>query len=467
MVTTYATFAAYGCDDWRLVSALAPKDSAMPRRHKSGRPVELERDHARPRTVPAPTTQQMDAHLQLLLYPAVFGLRDRYRGMGHRERILSLPVMVGILLSLVWRQIASVSELQRVLAREQLLWVEPTAITQQALSARLDALPAELFGLLWGEVRPGLQQRAGQRPTAHTALLAELAPDYERIWILDSTRLEAVFKKSGALRGVSPTVLGGTLTTVLDLASQLPVHLWLDANPTTNDRASLDTVSPLVPQRTILLLDRGVSRFSFFDTLTDSGSVLISRWSTHWVFDAGQTLHASATRSDQIVQVGKYRSSRCRYPVRRIGRCDATGTWQYWLTTELDPEKLSAEQVIALYAQRWRIEEAFLQCKRLLNLSYLWGSSANAIALQVWTTVLLYGVLVDLCGEAAMALAVPPERISLEMLYRSLYHYAGAVQRGERRGFIAWLADPKQRDLGIIKRQRKPSTAQRTRTEGA
>ena len=129
-----------------------PKACAMPRRRTPGRPVELERDYARPRTVPAPTTPQMDAQLQLLLYPAVFGLRDRYRGMGYRERILSLPVMVGILLSLVWRQIASVSELQRVLAREQLLWVEPTKITQQALSARLAALPAELFAPLWHEL---------------------------------------------------------------------------------------------------------------------------------------------------------------------------------------------------------------------------------------------------------------------------------------------------------------------------
>jgi hypothetical protein len=439
----------------------------MPRRRLSGRPVELERDHARPRTVPAPTTKELDAHVQLLIYPAAFGLRDRYRAMGHRERILSLPVMVGILLSLVWRQIASVSELQRVLAREPLLWVEPTEISQQALSARLETLPADLFALLWSELLPALQQRASQRPTAHAALLAELAPVYERVWVLDSSRLEAVFKKSGALRGVAKTVLGGTLTTVLDLASHLPVQVWLDENPTVNDRQILDKLAPLVPKRTIVLLDRGFSRFSFFDGLTESGSVLISQWSQHWVGDVVATLPARADTRDQIVQLGKYRSSRCRHPVRRIGQRDATGRWQYWITTELDPANLPAEQVIALYAQRWRIEEAFLQCKRLLNLSYLWGSSANAIALQVWTTVLLYGVLVDLGGEAAMALQVSPERISLEMLYRSLYHYAGAVQRGERRGFIAWLTDPRQRDLGIVKRVRKPTPNKLTITEVA
>jgi len=409
----------------------------------------------------------MDAQLQLLLSPAVFGMRDRYRGMGFRERILSLPVMVGIVLSLVWRQIASVSELQRVMAREQLLWVEPTTISQQALSARLDVLPAELFALLWDAVRPELQQRAAQRPRAHAALLTDVGADYERVWVLDSSRLEAVFKKSSAVRGVSTTVLGGTLTSVLDLASHLPVYLWLDASATTNDRTILDTIVPLVPQRTILLLDRGFSRFSFFDALTESGSVLVSRWSPHWVCTVVRTLSTSPTQIDQIVHVGKYRSSRCHHLVRRIGRQDAKGEWRYWITTELDPTKLSAEQVIALYAQRWRIEEMFLQCKRLLNLSYLWGSSANAIALQVWATVLLYGVLVDLCGETAMALGVPPERISLEMLYRSLYHYAGAVQRGEQRDVVTWLTDPQQRDLGIVKRQRSRSPTQPVPPEGA
>jgi Transposase DDE domain len=387
--------------------------------------------------------------------------------MGYRERILSLPVMVGILLSLVWRQIASVSELSRMLARESLVWVEPTEISQQALSARLDALPAELFALLWGELLPELQQRAAQRPTAHAALLEKLAPHYERVWVLDSSRLEAVFKKTQALRGVTSTVLGGTLTTVLDLASHLPVQVWLDDDARVNDRQILDKLAPLVPKRTILLLDRGFARYSFFDTLTESGSVLVSQWGTHWSFEVVQTHQGSPTEIDQTVRVGKYRSSRCHHAIRRIGRQDAAGVWHYWVTTELDPERLPAEQVIALYAQRWRIEEAFLQCKRLLNLSYLWGSSVNAIALQVWTTVLLYGVLVDLCGEAAMALAVPPERISMEMLYRSLYHYARAVQRGEPRRFIAWVSDPRQADLGIVKRQRKPPTTALARMEVA
>jgi hypothetical protein len=32
---------------------------------------------------------------------------------------------------------------------------------------------------------------------------------------------------------------------------------------------------------------------------------------------------------------------------------------------------------------------------------------------------------------------------------------------------IAWIADPRQRDLGIVKRQRKPPTTNLARTESA
>jgi len=41
------------------------------------------------------------------------------------------------------------------------------------------------------------------------------------------------------------------------------------------------------------------------------------------------------------------------------------------------------------------------------------------------------------------------------------------VQRGEQRGFIAWLSDPRQVDLGIVKRQRTPPTPDRARPKVA
>lgn len=427
----------------------------MPRKNPALRyPAIHQRDHARPRTVPAPTTEEFDAQMTLLVYPVALGLWDRVRGQGYRERILTLPVMVGILLSLVWRQMPSLSELKRVLGHEPLLWVAPTTVSQQAISERLETLSAELFATLWAEVTPRLQERAAQRPAAHDVLLAALDPSYERVWVLDSSRLEQVFKKSKAARTQEGKQLGGTLTTVLDVGSHLPVHAWVDPSPTVNDRVILPELRERTPPGTILVLDRGYNSFAEFDAVTEQGSTVIGRWTAHWRAEVVETVSSPQGMLDQIVRVGAYRSSPCRHPLRRIGRC-VDNQWHWWVTTELDAQRLPAEQVIALYDQRWRIEEVFLQVKRLLNLSYLWGSTANAIAVQVWTTLVVYGVLVDLCAELGTALGVPTERISVELTYRSLYHYARACQQGETRGLVAWLSDPAQGDLGLVKRERK------------
>ncbi len=105
-----------------------------------------------------------------------------------------------------------------------------------------------------------------------------------------------------------------------------------------------------------------------------------------------------------------------------------------------------------LYSHRWRIEEAFLLVKRLLGLAYVWTGAANAIALQVWATWLLYGVLIDLSDAVAEELNLPLDRISVEMVFRGLYFFCGAFERGEASDPVQYLAA--QTDLGIVKRRR-------------
>ena len=49
--------------------------------------------------------------------------------------------------------------------------------------------------------------------------------------------------------------------------------------------------------------------------------------------------------------------------------------------------------------------------------------------LQVWATWLFYAVLVDLGDAIADELALPFDRISLEMVYRGLYHFSVAYDK--------------------------------------
>ncbi|MHC5829481.1 MAG: transposase, partial [Nostoc sp.] len=98
--------------------------------------------------------------------------------------------------------------------------------------------------------------------------------------------------------------------------------------------------------------------------------------------------------------------------------------WHSYLTSVLDPRILPPYVVADLYRRRWRIEDAFCTVKRLLNLSYLWTGSLNGVQLQIWGTWLFYAILVDLGDAVADELEMPFEQISLEMIYRGMYHFS-------------------------------------------
>ena len=88
----------------------------------------------------------MTERITELVHPATLAQVDYFHQLGLRERILTLPVMMAVVLSMIWRQIGSVQELTRVVQEESLLWAEPQPqLTEKAMNARLRSLPAELF----------------------------------------------------------------------------------------------------------------------------------------------------------------------------------------------------------------------------------------------------------------------------------------------------------------------------------
>lgn len=75
--------------------------------------------------------------------------------------------------------------------------------------------------------------------------------------------------------------------------------------------------------------------------------------------------------------------------------------------------------------------------------------------LQVWATWLFYAVLVDLGDAVAEELALPFDRISLEMVYRGLYHFTVAYDKGKATDPVKYFASPENQDLGVVKSLRK------------
>jgi len=394
----------------------------------------------------------VEARLAELVSPATYALSAYYHRLGLRWRILNLPIMVAMVLALVWRQVPSVSTLVRMVSREGLLWAPPLQVSQQAFDQRLSCLPAQLFAEVFKTVVPALLERSAARSRPQAASIGRALASFGRVLVVDASTLEELSRKVGLLRDTSGKVLGGNVLALLDLPSKLPVGVWLNASADANEKSYLDRLKGALGAETLLIFDKGFYSFAFFDWLTEAGVSFVTRAREHTALQVQQELAMGPRSRDRIIGLGRYRSNPCRHPVRLV-ELDLEGSHRAYLTNVLDPAVLSAVDVADLYGRRWRIEETFLTVKRLLGLSYIWNGSANGIELQVWASFLLYAVLVDLSDAVADSLSLPLEAISLEMVYRGLYHFVTDQRPGQSRDPVAYLAA--QTDLGIVKRRRK------------
>jgi Transposase DDE domain len=397
---------------------------------------------------PLPPVEEIEARLRRVLTPGTFAARHlKESPVKLRDRILTLPVMAVLVLSLVFRQVPSLSEALRLMAREGLWGAEPLTVSRQALSQRLRTIPASLFARLYEEALGRLAQSGASRPASG------LEARFSAVWLADGSTLEALRRKLKALRAESQAPLGGKMLAVVEAASRRPVRTWYTTQAEANDKTFCRQVLDALPAGGLLGLDAGWFSFPFFDQLTEAGKFFVTRWRAKTAARVLEVLSAGTHYRDEIVELGQYRSHPCRHPVRRVSVLWGTA-WHHYLTNVLDPEQLSAREVCEFYRRRWRIEEAFLLTKRLLGLSYLWVGDRNGVEIQLYATWLFYAVLSDLCGQVAAALKEPLERISVEMVFRSLYHFARAIDLGEGPDLVPFLVRHAKL-LGLVKAERK------------
>lgn len=241
------------------------------------------------------------------------------------------------------------------------------------------------------------------------------------------------------------------MTALLELGSRLPRQIWYTPDPDTHDQGFWPEILAALPAGALLIFDLGYTNFQMFVELTAAHVTFITRAKRNLAYQVIRTFQQTAQVHDRLIWIGQ---GATRQQVRLI-EVLYRGTWYRYLTNELDPLRLPTEYVVALYWQRWRIEDAYAIVKRLLGLAYFWTGSENGVCLQLWATWLLYAVLVDLTDAVADALNQPFAVLSLEMVYRSLYYFTQAYHRGEASDVVVYLA-ANAKWLGIIKRKRKP-----------
>lgn len=228
-------------------------------------------------TVPAPTSQEIESRLWELISPGTFanlkGLKDKQRSL--RSRVLTLPVMAAIVLSIVYRQVQYLTDVLRVLEIEGLMWVEATSVSRQALSQRLNSLPAQLFA--------GLFEQVAQRLAANNS--ANVLPGvgqtvmqrFSAVWIADASTLEAMKKHFGQLSEKTGAVLAGKMLMVVEAFTHRPVTVWYDPNAKRHETNWWSALSQRLPVGGLLVVDMGFYGFEWFDSLSEQGKYVLTR----------------------------------------------------------------------------------------------------------------------------------------------------------------------------------------------
>ena len=416
----------------------------------------IQRDRSKRPTV-APSAPQVEARLAELIQPATFAQVASFHQMGLRQRILTLPLMMAFVLSLIWRHLGSVAEATRVLRQEGFLWVKPTQVSSQALTERLGSLPASLFEQTLHDVLPQMQQRWTSRSRPLPPAVAHAQQHFTEVLALDGSTLDALLHKVGLLKGREKRALGGRMAGLLNIATRLPRQIWFEQDSQAHDQRFWDRVVATLEPGVLLIFDLGFLNYPHYDDLTAKKLSFITRAAENMAFQVEQVQQATGELHDLLVWVGSGESSRCKHLVRLV-EVKHGSKWYRYLTNVLDPAVLPAASVMALYWQRWRLEDAFAIVKRLLGLAYFWSGSSNGVQVQLWATWLVYAVLVDLTDAVAAELEKPSAALSLEMVYRGLYHFTQASQRGLADDVVVYLAANAQW-LGILKRKRNHRAA--------
>jgi hypothetical protein len=424
---------------------------AKKRTIKNGNP-----DFRRQHQTPSPSLPQIEEELFKHLQPCLFtplkylpGTHDKLM----RDRLLNLPVMVALMLSIVYRQIAGLSEAVRLLQEEGLLWVKPLKVTKQALSKRLLKFPAEIFVVLLNRVLENIASRESK--VIVTEQWAKIRKKFTVLWIADGSTLERIRKrlKDQEEKPSKFANLGGKIMMIVEVFTQNPVTVWYQENAKSHDQNWWEEIVKKLPIGGLIILDLGFFNFTYFDRLTEAKKFFLTRLKANTSYQVKRVLSQGTYYKDEIIKMGNYRSTISKHPVRLVSVLWGK-TWYHYITNVLDEQQLSPQEVCELYRRRWRIEDAFLLTKRLLGLSYLWVGQNNGVQIQLIATLIFYTILNQLVSEVAITLNQPKEKISVEMVFRSLYYVASSVERGENPDAATYLAERSQL-FGLVKATRK------------
>ena len=186
---------------------------------------------------------------------------------------------------------------------------------------------------------------------------------------------------------------GIKMHTLLDLRGNLPVSVYL-TTASVNDVKGLDEL--YIESVAIYLMDKGYVDFNrLFKLINKKNAYFVTRAKDNMLFEvvsAGSVDQSTGVIADEHIKLTGLRTSKW-YPeeLRMLTYEDyATNNVYRFLTNNMEYEAITISE---LYRERWNVELFFKWIKQHLRIKSFYGTSENAIYLQIWIAICTYLLL--------------------------------------------------------------------------
>lgn len=359
------------------------------------------------------TLQLLDKTMTQSLCENIF----KSRRTNERQRLWSLHAMYGFWTAVILRAPQSLQQaLNEAAEGKNPDWPHVPA-TPEAFFQRSRDLSWEFFHLLYEAF---VKEIKDQAPAIFAKEFEILKPRFTGIWIVDGSRLDAIAHRLKILWQERCHVLPGSLTACYDLFRGYAPLLHFSEDAAQAEMERFRDIISQIPEGILLMGDRLYANPQAFELL-EKGKIsglfrLNGAVSVRKLKCLSRKKITQGVLEDWEVEVGSGQTAPKRI-MRAIFLKRKDGALYELLTSVLDPGRLSAEEAMALYPYRWRVEDLFYDLKEVLNLHHFYCANVNAIGMQVYAAGLVHVAMRISQARIARDVGIAPERISTEKFF--------------------------------------------------
>lgn len=274
------------------------------------------------------------------------------------------------------------------------------APTPGALSQAREKLPMTTTRDLWGAVRDHVMS-ALDTPLNRVADLRVVAIDGTRVLVPDHPEAERRFGRPSGKPGTKKPLPQALVVLGFDVFSRVPVGASL-MRYDGSERIGAMGMADLLGPGSLAVMDRGFVGKALLREMIAAGGEVLVRMTTSEAnsWDCVYRFLKDGERESTVDLVLPARPGIQEPPlavrVRLVRRAFARGRprkgqtreTMVLLTTVTDAERLSADQLVALYAERWGIETLFRDLKTVFDLERFHSRSPDRICQEIYAALL-------------------------------------------------------------------------------